>query len=139
MKFQRSERVEPSINLTPLIDILFIVLIFLVLTTTFEQATMFQVNLPQATTGERQAREAPGLISIGIGADGSIEIGGARVSLSQLSRQLAGIVEPERASVRLRADALASHGIVVRVMDTVRQAGIFRLDIETRMPTEDPR
>ena len=137
MEFQRARRIEPGINLTPLIDILFIVLIFLVLTTTFEEATTFQVNLPPSTTGTQEDRQLPGLINIAIGADGSIELSGAQVTLQQLSDRLAVIEAPDQATVRLRADAGVSHGAVVAVMDAVRRNGIFRLSIETRIAIED--
>ena len=60
MRFSRRQRPDPTINLTSLNDILFIVLVFLVLTTTFREATQLEVDLPQAATGERVTDDPPG-------------------------------------------------------------------------------
>ena len=132
MTFRRRRRIKPEFNLTPLMDILFIVLIFLVLTTTFKEATTFQVQLPIAESSSTVPREMPGLVSISVAEDGVIELRGERITLAELQRRLNAISEPERITVRLRADAEASHGVVVGVMDAVRQSGISQLSIETR-------
>ena len=134
MKFRRNRRIQPGFNLTPLMDILFIVLIFLVLTTTFKEATTFQVQLPRAQSSAVEPREIPGLISISVAAVGAIALGGERMTLEELEQRLDTVTAPEQVTVRLRADAEASHGVVVRVMDAVRQSGIFQLNIETRSP-----
>ena len=133
MRFQTPRRPQPAFNLTPLIDILFIVLIFLVLTTTFKEVTTFQVDLPLAEAGEREAQEFPGLIEIAVAADGSVEYEGELLSVAELSQRLATVSEPNQVSVRLRADARVTHGVIVRVMDVVQRNGIYRLSIETRV------
>lgn len=139
MRFERPRRVEPSFNLTPLMDILFIVLIFLVLTTTFKEATTFQVQLPTAQTSEVEPTELPGLISISVSRDGALEMGGESVTLAQLEAHLASTEDPTLVTVRLRADAEVNHGVVVEVMDTVRRNGISQLSIETRTLTDEDR
>ena len=138
MRFQNPRRFQPTINLTPLIDILFIVLIFLVLTTTFKEATTLQVRLPRAETAERE-RELPELITISVASDGSVALRGEQVTLLQLSDRLAEMVQPDLSTLRLRADADVSHGAVIQIMDIARRSGISELSIETRLVTADPR
>ena len=139
MTFGRNRRIAPGFNLTPLMDILFIVLIFLVLTTTFKDATTFEVQLPTAQSSATEPRDLPGLISISVAEDGAIELAGERMALAELQRRLGAVSDPERVTVRLRADADASHGIVVGVMDAVRQSGISQLSIETRPVSPERR
>lgn len=138
MTFRRHRRIEPGFNLTPLMDILFIVLIFLVLTSTFKEATTFQVQLPTAQSSSAEPRELPGLISISVSKNGVIGLGDERVTLETLQDRLGAITAPERVTVRLQADAETNHGVVVGVMDAVRQSGIAQLSIETQLlpPTD---
>ena len=138
MRLRRTHRVAPGFNLTPLMDILFIVLIFLVLTTTFKEATTFQVQLPTTRASETEPREIPGLIAIVVAADGEIALGRDPVTMPQLEERLAAIETPESITVRLRADAAVDHGVVVQVMDAVRRSGISQLSIETQnVPLRD--
>ena len=139
MKFQTSRPEQPTFNLTPLIDILFIVLIFLVLTTTFRDAATFRVNLPPAETSEREVRPQPGTVTISVAEDGSMEVDGEESNLEQLSQRLAAFGEADLPAVRLRADAGARHGLVVQIMDIARRYGITQLDIETRPSAEESR
>lgn len=134
MTIRRPRRLPPEINLTPLIDILFIVLIFLVLTATFADMTTFQVNLPPATTGgEPPARQIPGRVVVSVAADGTVQITGDIVTADELARRLQSRPDRDRLTLVLSADARASHGDVVAVMDRIRRAGILRISIETRM------
>lgn len=133
MTIRRPRRLPPEINLTPLIDILFIVLIFLVLTATFADTTTFQVNLPPATTGEPSARQIPGRVVVSVAADGTIQIAGDIVTADELERRLQSRPDRDRLTLVLSADTRASHGDVVAVMDRIRRAGILRISIETRM------
>lgn len=138
MKFANPRRVAPQFNLTPLIDILFIVLVFLVLTTTFKDVTTFQVTLPTASSSAVEPRTVPGLIHLTVAEDGSLEFRGERIDLDEFRGVLAAIEDPEEATVRLRADARVSHGVVVEVLDVVRRARITQISIETRrMPGSD--
>ena len=139
MKFQTSRPDQPTFNLTPLIDILFIVLIFLVLTTTFRDAATFRVNLPPAVTSERDVGPQPGTMTVSVAEDGSMEVDGEESSPEQLSQRLAVFRETDLPAVRLRADAGARHGLVVQIMDIARRYGITQLDIETRPSAEESR
>jgi biopolymer transport protein ExbD len=139
MRFQTQRPDLPSFNLTPLIDILFIVLIFLVLTTTFRDAATFRVNLPPAETSERDVRSQPDTVTVSVAEDGTMEIDGEESNIDHLSELLAAFAEPDRPAVRLRADAGARHGLVVQIMDVARRYGITQLDIETRPSAAERR
>ena len=131
MRVTQHRRPSAEIILTPRIDILFIVLLFLVLTATFTDSTSLRLSLPRATTGLCETQQLPGTIRITVDADGTPGIDGRPVSLDDLGRLLDAVAGKDALNVRLAADRSASHGDVVAVIDAVRQAGIFRLSIET--------
>lgn len=132
MQFPRASRQVPEFNLTPLIDILFIVLMFLILTATFRESTFLRLALPEASTGERHADVKRQLVIV-IGADDSLQMGGAPVTLDDLAPALDAVAKNDE-EVVLAAHREATHGIVVRVMDLARRAGVHHLDIETTEP-----
>ena len=131
MRVTQHQRPSAEIILTPLIDILFIVLLFLVLTATFTDSTSLRLSLPQAVTGLPETQQLPGTIRITVDADGTPGIDGRPVSLDDLGRLLDAVADKDALKVLLAADRSASHGDVVAVIDAVRQAGISRLSIET--------
>lgn len=130
MTFAPPRRAGAEITLTPLIDILFIVLLFLVLTATFTEQTVLRIALPKTATGEHHPHE-PGAVRILVDAGGNVYLDGRIRTLDDVGRQLQAILEKDRALVTVSADEHASHGRVIQVVDLIRQAGIFRLDIET--------
>ena len=136
MKFRRVRRLDPAINLTSLIDILFIVLVFLVLTTTFREATQISIELPDARTGARLNTDPAGMVRVTVAADGSLYVSQRPVSLEEL-RDLFDAASASMAAsagdaqVLLQADERAAHGRVVEVMDLARSVGLSRLSIET--------
>lgn len=131
MSFRTRRATEPEISLTPMIDVLFMVLMFLLLTTTFQELTFIRVALPEATTAQRDAQEASTRLRILIEADGAMYLDDQPVTREELGRALDAVQDKERADVRVAADERTDHGHVVAVMDLVRRAGIFRLSIET--------
>jgi biopolymer transport protein ExbD len=137
MKWRR-RRPVPEINLTSLIDILFIVLVFLVLTTTFREATQLRVRLPEASTGEAVPRDDRGRIRVAIDANGTVHVGEAQVSLAQLRAMLQTVPDRDAVQLLVSADASAAHGRVVDVMDLARSLGILQLSIETIRRDGDP-
>jgi biopolymer transport protein ExbD len=125
MKFGRTPRDEPEINLIPMIDVLLVIIIFLMLTTTYAKFAELQINLPSAEA-EKQP-ERPNEINVVINASGQYLIQKRSVAFTdvqslaeELRRAGAGIKDPV---VIVNADANASYQSVIRLMDATRQAG----------------
>lgn len=134
VKFPRRPKEEPSINLTALIDVVFLLLIFFMVTTTFTRETRLSVNLPEADA--EAAQEVPGQLEILVTSDGRYAIDGEVLvdgQLPTLMRALEQLSGGDRdVSILLIADAEASHQSVVRAMDAIGQSGFDRLSIATR-------
>ena len=129
MKFSRRRPEEPEINLLPFIDVLLVVLIFLMLSTTYARFTELQVNLPSADAEASKAR--PGEIIVAVSNDGRYAINGKAVdgrSVDRLSAELisAAAGRPDTVVI-ISADALTAHQAVVNVLDAARRAGLLRL------------
>ena len=134
MKFKRSSREELAINITPLIDVVFLLLIFFMVTTTFNRETWLLVNLPEANA--ELAENMPQQIEITVARDGSYSINGKALVNGRLETLMRGL-ELESGGDRsmpilLIADAEASHQSVVTAMDGIGQSGFTRLNIATQ-------
>ncbi len=120
-----------DINLTPLIDVVFILLIFFMVTTTFEDRSGLKVQLPKAAE-HRATDESSKVLSVTVSKTGALYVGEAEVSLEQLRSKLkshaAGSAD---ATVVIRADQLTNHGRVVEIMDLAKTLGIAKLAIAT--------
>jgi biopolymer transport protein ExbD len=135
VNFQRGRtREEPEINLVPMIDVMLVILIFLMITTTYSKYTELQINLPTADT-EKQL-ERPGEVSVIVNAKGQYVVNRAPVefrSIEQLAGELrkagAGLREPV---VIISADASATHQSVVRIMEASRLAGLSQITFTTQ-------
>jgi biopolymer transport protein ExbD len=129
MKFSRRPPDEPEINLIPFIDVLLVVLIFLMLSTTYSRFTELQVNLPSADAEKLQDR--PAEIIVSIAADGRYAINRKPVdgrSVELLTAELAAAAAGRQdAVVIVSADAMAAHQSVINVLDASRRAGLARL------------
>lgn len=129
MKFHRNEPDAPEINLIPFIDILLVVLIFLVLTTSFQRHTGLAITLPVA---EQQAREQrPERIQVALNAQGEMRVNGQAFqgrSLMDL-REVLATLAPEGSDtvVVIHADAQAAHQHVVDIMTAARMAGLSKI------------
>ena len=130
MNFQRGKEREPlEINLVPLIDVMMVILIFLMITTTYSKYTELQITLPTADA-EKQP-ERPGEIAVLVNARGQYIVNKNPVafrSVEQLADELrrAGATLKEPVVV-ISADAAATHQSVVRVMEAARLAGLSQL------------
>jgi biopolymer transport protein ExbD len=139
MNFQRGRpRDEPEINLIPLIDVLLVILIFLMVTTTYARFAELQINLPQAE-GDT-ARETPTQINVDVDAAGAYRINQAEVAaagVEGLRQALAGAAQGEKDPVVvISADARTPHQAVISVMDAARRAGLNRVTFVTQTPSE---
>jgi len=135
MNFQRGRyKEEPEINLVPLIDVMMVILIFLMITTTYSKYTELQINLPTADA-EKQL-ERPNEVSVVVDSQGRYAINRVPVayaSIEQLAGELrragSGLREPV---VIISADANASHQSVIRVMEASRVAGLSQITFTTQ-------
>lgn len=134
MNFRRGDRDEPEINLIPFIDVLLVVLIFLMLTTTYSKFTELKVNLP---TADAQApKQNPNEIVVAVGSDGRYSINRQVVegaSVEALTRVLSLASQDNRETVVIiSADAAATHQSVINVMDAARRAGLIQITFATQ-------
>lgn len=129
MKFGKRRVEEPEINLIPFIDVLLVILIFLMLSTTYSKFTELQVTLP--TADAERLRERPAEIVVAVSADGRYAVNRKPVdgrSVERLTAELAAAAEGRTdAVVIVSADALAAHQAVVNVLDAARRANLPRL------------
>jgi biopolymer transport protein ExbD len=138
MRFGRHRQIEePEINLIPFIDVLLVVLIFLMLSTTYSRFTELQVTLPSADA--EKLRDRPAEIIVAVSADGRYAVNqrpvdGRSVELltAELSSAAAGRAD---AVVIVSADALAAHQTVINVLDAARRAGLSHLTFASQTPT----
>ena len=129
MKFSRRRLEEPEINLIPFIDVLLVVLIFLMLSTTYSRFTELQINLPAADADK--LRERPAEVIVAVAGDGRYAINRKAVdgrSVEVLTVELAAAAggRPDTVVI-ISADAMAMHQSVVNVLDAARRAGLTRL------------
>lgn len=131
-------REEPQVNLTALIDVVFLLLIFFMVSTTFERFSQLRVDLPKATTDAEQTAE-PDTIEIIIDAEGRFFVGQNEVMNAQAGELMATISRvagPDRDRlITIRADARTPHQAVVTAMDAVGRLGFSNLRIATVQET----
>ena len=134
MNFKRQSREEVSVNLTPLIDIVFLLLIFFMVSTTFTKESHLNITLPEASASA--SSEPPQAIDILISSSGEYSVNGKALVNSQLDtlkRAMTEILDGrETAPVIISADAQTTHESVVRAMDAAGQLGLINLSITTR-------
>jgi biopolymer transport protein ExbD len=134
MKFRRQRGEEVGVNLTPLIDVVFLLLIFFMVSTTFKKESHISLNLPEAG-GEPSPVEAS-QIEIVIAADGSYAINQQQLVNNKFETLQAAIKKISEGDTKLpvviAADAKSPHQSVVTAMDAAGQLGYNRLTITTR-------
>jgi len=125
-----TQRRKPHINITSLIDVMFILLIFLMITTTFREHLGIRITLPQVGNAEKQELTTH---EITITETGELYFGQQRVNEQGLRDSLVKLFhEDPKATLVLRADQKADFGTVIRAIDIARQIGGERLIIPTR-------
>lgn len=134
MNFQRGrQREEPEINLIPMIDVLLVILIFLMITTTYSKYAGLEINLPTADTQAQQ--DKPNEIDVVVTATGSVLVnknpvtGGVEAIGVILRRAAEGTQDPV---VIINADAKAAHQNVIDVMQAARNAGLSHISFATQ-------
>jgi len=134
VNFQRGREREPlEINLVPMIDVMLVILIFLMITTTYSKYTELQINLPTADVAKQPER--PNEVSVLINARGEYVINRTPVNFSNVEQFSAALkaaaADAKEPIVVISADAKASHESVVRVMWAAQAAGLARITFTT--------
>ncbi|MDK2123561.1 ExbD/TolR family protein [Parachitinimonas caeni] len=137
MNFRRGRtREEPEINFIPLIDLMLVILIFLMATTTYSKFAELKINLPSADA-EKTAQRASE-IQVAVTSGGRYAINGQLVNfttIDDLADSLRKASSSADSTIVVNADGGASHQAVVNVMEAARQAGLGRLTFATQTAT----
>ncbi len=139
MNFRRGQsREDPEINLIPFIDVLLVILIFLMITTTYSKFTELQITLPSADA--EKALEKPFEINVAVDAKGHYAINRNQVSFRDVAGLAEDIKQVANAQnnggitpvVVVNADQLATHQMVINIMEAARLAGLEKLTFATQ-------
>lgn len=139
MKFRkRSRSNDISIELVPLVDVVLVLLLFFMVSTTFIRQSELKVDLPEAKATPQQFDND--VIEITISADGQYAVNGRLLVDSELATLMRALREAVAGDTRkhlvINADSAAHHQAVVRAMDAAGQSGLVHLSITTRNPDE---
>jgi len=139
MNFQPRTSEELDINITPLIDVVFLLLIFFMVSTTFERESEINITLPQASEEITEAK--PDAINVSIDAKGNIYVNDQALLNSQINSIKEAIFDKlgqrNDATVIISADSKTDHQSVVKVMDAARQLGLIRITFATQKYDEE--
>ena len=137
MNFQRGRsQEEPEINLIPMIDVLLVIIIFLMLTTTYSKFSGLEINLPTADASKQA--EQPNEVNVAVMATGQVLVNKAPLtatdvaSISEALRRAAG--DAKDPVIVINADAKATHQSVVDIMQAAQTAGYPRISFATQSP-----
>lgn len=137
MNFQRGRgHDEPEINLIPLIDVLLVIIIFLMLTTTYAKFSGLEINLPTADASKQA--EQPNEVSVAVTSAGQVLVNKTPLaapdvrSISEALRRAAG--DSKDPIIVINADARATHQSVVDIMQASQMAGYPRISFATQSP-----
>ncbi len=118
-----------SINVTPFVDIILVVLIIFMVTTPMIMQPSIKIQLPKAVSGEESV---PSQLTVAVAADGKIQVNGKEITLEALNeRARSSIAENPEVQAIISADQDVSHGRVISVIDAIKTAGILKFAITT--------
>lgn len=142
MKFRRKPRENVEINLASLIDVVFILLLFFVVTTTFTRETQLKVDLPEAASGTPPEQTELKQVEVLIGADGAYSVNGKALLESNLINLMAALQKESDGDNSLpliiSADGKTPHQSVITAMDAAGKLGFSHLRITTVEAQEAP-
>ncbi|HHE54628.1 MAG TPA: biopolymer transporter ExbD [Caldithrix abyssi] len=128
------EKSRLSINLTPLIDVLFILIIFFAVSSTFLEQPGIELDLPKAKSSEGHTTQR---VIIYVDKDQNIFLNDNIVSINNLIDEVKKLSDiREDKSIVVKADASVPHGLVITIMDLLRQQGIYKIVVSTVKPQE---
>jgi biopolymer transport protein ExbD len=138
LKFKQNNPIEPDINLIPFIDVLLVVLIFLMLTTTWSKYNEMNVSLPSAASP--QAAQDNTTWTVSVSAQGTYAVNGSTLEgrqIQDLQKALSGLGKSE-GNLLIKADASASHQAVINVLEAARFNGISKIAFATQQAIQPP-
>ena len=134
LQFRRPRRDEPEINLIPFIDVLLVILIFLMLTTTYSKFTEMQLQLPVADTDAQ--RDYSREVIVAVSADGAYSVNRTAVEGRSVEAMVEALQQAARGAkdpvLIISADASARHQSVITVMEAARRAGLMQITFATQ-------
>ena len=133
------DRRRPDVQMAPLIDVIFLLLIFYAVTTQFVTDERLKLKLPEARTAEQVGKgreEAPPEVLVA--SDGTVWIDQQQVPLDELEARIRTLVErsPDK-QIILKGDQVADYGVVVKVLDTARSVGATGVQMSAERPPEE--
>jgi biopolymer transport protein ExbD len=132
MEFAVRKRRAPSIIIVSLVDILTILLIFFVVSTTFKKdQPEVQINLPESKTATKAPAELEHAL-VSVDDQDVVKLNGQTIAIEELERAINDLAATQKASLALQADRKASFGTIVKVMDALKLAGVRNLPAFTR-------
>ncbi|HYY13514.1 MAG TPA: biopolymer transporter ExbD [Chthoniobacterales bacterium] len=134
MNFAVRKRRAPTIIIVSLVDILIILLIFFVVSTTFKKdQPEVQINLPESKTATKKPAELEHAI-VSVDENDQVQLDGRPIEVDQLEEAVRDLPERRKSTLALQADRKASWGMIVKVMDALKLAGVKNLPSFTREP-----
>ena len=132
MKFRRQQREDLAINLTPLIDVVFLLLIFFMVSTVFvDFSRKMDINLP--TSKSSLVDETPKNLEIQMSKDKKITFAGKSVNILGLEQALTKLdVESKKQTAVIRADKILPYGEVIEVMGLLQKAGVLDISVAVK-------
>jgi biopolymer transport protein ExbD len=139
MNFRPYSHEDLELNITPLIDVVFLLLIFFMVSTTFDQKSEVNITLPNASKEIAQAK--PDAINVAIDAQSRIYVNEKELINSQISTIKEALydiaADLEDAPIIISADQETPYQLVIRIMDAARQLGLIKITFATRINEED--
>jgi biopolymer transport protein ExbD len=123
---------ESGIDISPLIDCVFILLIFFIVTTTFVEETGVEVDKPQAASASRLEKNS---ILIALTQKGEVVYGGREIGVSGVQPLVKRMLQKEDVPVIIQADSASQSGLLVRIIDEAKLAGATKVSLASRKPS----
>lgn len=134
MKFSTKNKRKVSLNLTSLIDVLFILIIFFTVSSTFLEQPGIELTLPEANSSEGHTAQK---VIVYVDKDKNVFLNDKIVSVNSLVDDIRQLVNLQKdKSIVLKADSKVDHGTVIHIMDLLRQQGIYKIVVSTTKPVE---
>jgi len=131
VQFKEQKKRRPSINITSLIDVLFILLIFFMVSSSFIEQPGMKLELP--TIKSREVARVENVV-LHISKEGTIFLADKQVDFDQLQEEIEAMIPNiQEKTLILKADREAEHGLIVRVMDVAKRSGLTKIIIGTRI------